>query len=142
MATENIKVHSGNRVEIKFDGKTIGLLQNVSISDSYNPEPASGIGDIHAVEYVPTMAQHTITAGSMVLRNENLRAAGIMAENGDDILRGNVFDIVIYAKSPLSGVLRTYTGCSFASGQSTVVKHGILTMDATFNALDAKGVGL
>lgn len=142
MATQNIKVHSGNRCEIKFDGKMVGLLQGVQTSDDYSPEPASGIGDIHAIEWVPTMARHTITCDSMVLIADNLRAAGIAAENGDEVLKGNVFDIVIYSKAPTAGVLRTYSGCSFASGQSSVQKHSIVTMNATFYALDVKGSGL
>ena len=142
MATPNIQVHSGNRCEIKFDGKMVGLLQGVQVSDDYSPEPASGIGDIHVTEWVPTMARHTITCDSMVLLKENLRQAGIAAENGDDVLQGNTFDIVIYAKAPNAGVLRTYQKCSFASGQSSVQKHSIVTMNATFNAIDVKGTGL
>lgn len=142
MATQNIKVHSGNRCEIKFDGKMVGLLQGVSASDDYGPEPASGVGDIHVQEYVPSMARHSVSADTMVLITDNLRDAGISAENGDDMLKGMVFDIVLYAKAPNAGVLRTYTGCSFASGSISVQKHAIIVSQAQFNALDVTGKGI
>jgi hypothetical protein len=141
MATPNIKVHSGNRCTIKFDGKDVGLLQNVGYQDDYGPEPASGVGDIHPVEYVPSMARHTITCDSMVLIENNLKAGGIYAENGDDVLKGNVFDIVLYGKGVSAGILRKYTGCSFASGSLTVQKHGIVGSNCSFNALDVSGTG-
>lgn len=142
MATQNIKTYTGNRVEIRFDGKMVGILQGVSASDDYGPEPVSGVGDIHAIEYVPSMARHSISADSMVLVGDNLRSVGIAAENGDDILRGNVFDIVIYSKSPTAGMLRKYTGCSYASGSISVQKHAIVVHNAQFNALDVSGKGI
>lgn len=61
MATTNVKTRSGNRVTVRFDGREIGLVQSVRMSDDYAPEPASGIGDIHVIEYVPTMARHSLS---------------------------------------------------------------------------------
>lgn len=142
MAKENIKVHTGNRAEIKFDGKFLGLLQGVQASDDYGPEPASGVGDIHAVEYVPSMARHSVSADSMVLIAENMRQAGIAAENGDDMLKGLVFDIEIYGKGPSAGLLRKYIDCSYASGSISVQKHAIVVHSCQFNALDVTGKGL
>ena len=54
MATQNLKTRSGNLITVVFDGKQIGLVQNVRMNDDYSPEPASGVGDIHVEEYVPT----------------------------------------------------------------------------------------
>jgi hypothetical protein len=142
MATQNIKVHSGNRAEIKFDGKFLGLLQGVQASDDYGPEPASGVGDIHAQEYVPTMARHSVSADSMVLIEDNMRKAGIAPENGDSMLEGLIFDIEIYGKGPSAGLLRKYIGCSYASGSISVQKHAIVVHNAQFNALDVTGRGL
>ena len=142
MAKENIKVHSGNRCEIRFDGQVMGLLQGVSASDDYGPEPASEIGGIKAVEYVPTMARHTVSADSMVLITKNMRDAGISAENGDDMLKGLVFDIEIYGKGPSAGLLRKYIDCSYASGSISVQKHAIVVHQAQFNALDVAGTGI
>lgn len=142
MARENIKVHSGNRVEIRFDGVTIGLLQGVSASDDMGPEPASGVGDVHVQEYVPTMARHSVSADTMVLINDNMRKAGIALENGDDALKGQVFDIEIYGKAPNAGLLRKYIDCSYASGSVSVQKHAIVVSQAQFNALDVTGKGI
>ena len=92
MATEHRIVNSGNRIEIQFDGKVVGLLQNLRPNDEYGHEPASGVGDIHVQEYVPSMARHQLTASTMVLFTANLRDLGIAMENGDEVLKGLGYD--------------------------------------------------
>ena len=141
MATQNLKVRSGNRTLVVLDGKAVGLIQSVRASDDYGPEPASGIGDIHVQEYVPTMARHTLSISTMVLNQSNMRDAGIAVENGDGALRGLVFDIVTMDKDT-GKVLRTYSGCSYASGDVDVSKHSIVMMNGQFNALDVRGTGI
>lgn len=135
---ENIKVHSGNRVVIIMDGKQVGLIQNVSANDDYGPEPASGVGDIHAQEYVPTMARHSLNVSTMLLRRGALLEAGIAVENGDGALKGLVFDFEIYEKDT-GTLLRKYLGCSYASGSLDISKHAILMQSGMFNALDVTG---
>ena len=140
MAQEHRIVNSGNRTEIQLDGKIVGLLQSVRLNDDYGHEPASGIGDAHAQEYVPGMARHQITAASMVLFNNNLRDAGVAMENADEVLKGLVFDIVIFGRDPKnSGVLRKYTKCSYTGGDVEISKHAILGSNAQFVALDVAG---
>jgi len=141
MASINLKARSGNRVIVTFDGKQIGLVQSVRMSDDYGPEPASGIGDIHVAEYVPTMARHNLSVSAMKLFKEDMRAAGITALDGDDVLEGKVFDIVVLSKDDGSE-LRKYIGCSYASGDVEVNKHQILVGNAQFNALNVTGGGL
>lgn len=141
MASVNLKARSGNRIIVTFDGKQVGLVQSVRMSDDYGPEPASGIGDIHVAEYVPTMARHTLSVSSMILFTGAMRDAGVTTMDGDDALEGKVFDIV--AKSKDDGEeLRKYTGCSYASGDVEVQKHAILVSNAQFNALNVSGPGL
>lgn len=134
----NIKVRSGNRIAVLFDGKEVGLLQSVSASDDYSPEPASGIGDIHAQEYVPTMARHSLNVSTMLLKKGALMEAGIAMENGDAVLQGLVFDFEVYSKDD-GTLLRKYTGCSYASGSLEVNKHAIIMQSGMFNALDVSG---
>lgn len=141
MSSINLKARSGNRVIVQFDGKQIGLIQSVRMSDDYGPEPASGIGDIAVQEYVPTMARHQISVSSMVLFRQAMREAGITALDGDDMLEGKVFDIVIFSKDD-GAELRKYMGCSFASGDVEVSKHAIIVANAQFNALNVTGDGL
>lgn len=141
MATTNVKTRTGNRVIVQFDGKQIGLVQSVRMSDDYGPEPASGIGDIHVQEYVPTMARHSLSVSSMVLFRGAMREAGLATINGDDALEGKVFDIVTMSKDD-GAVLRKYTGCSYASGDIDISKHAIIVSNAMFNALDVSGEGL
>lgn len=141
MASINLKARSGNRIVATFDGKQIGLVQSIRISDDYSPEPASGIGDIHVAEYVPTMARHSLSVSAMKLFIGDMRQAGITSLNGDDMLVGRVFDILVISKD--DGVpLRKYVGCSFASGDVDVTKHAIIVTNASFNALDVVGDGL
>lgn len=140
MAQEHRITNSGNRTEVQFDGQKIGLLQSVRLNDEYGHEPASGIGDAHVQEYVPGMARHQISAATMILFESNMRDAGIAMENADEVLRGLVFDIAIFGKDPKnSGLLRKYTRCSFTGGDTEIVKHGILSSNVTFVALDVVG---
>lgn len=136
----NLKTRSGNRIAVVFDGKQIGLIQSVSMNDDYAPEPASGIGDIHVTEYVPTMARHSLNVSAMVLNKGSMREAGIAMENGDAVLQGLVFDIEVLSKDDGS-LLRKYTGVSYASGSMEVQKHAIVMANGTFNALDVTGTG-
>lgn len=141
MASQNLKARSGNRVIVTFDGKQIGLIQSLRMSDDFGPEPASGIGDIHVAEYVPTMARHTLSVSSMILFSGAMREAGITTVDGDDALEGRVFDIVVQSKDDGSE-LRKYIGCSYASGDVEVTKHAIIVSNAQFNALNVTGSGL
>lgn len=141
MATTNVKTRTGNRVIVQFDGKQIGLVQSVRMSDDYGLEPASGIGDIHVQEYVPSMARHSLSVSSMVLFRGAMREVGLATVNGDDALEGKVFDIVTMSKDD-GTVLRKYTGCSYASGDIDISKHAIIVSNAMFNALDVSGEGL
>lgn len=138
MATTNLKTRTGNRIVVTLDGKQIGLMQSVRMNDDYSPEPASGIGDIHVQEYVPSMARHNLSVSAMVLNRGSMRQAGISAENGDDMLLGKVFDIEVYSKDD-GTLLRKYMGCSYASGDLEVSKHAIVMSSGTFNALDVSG---
>lgn len=141
MARQNLKTRTGNRIVVVLDGRQIGLIQSVRMSDDYSPEPASGIGDIHVQEWVPTMARHTVAVSSMVLNRGAMREAGISAENGDEMLQGLVFDFEVYSKDDGS-LLRKYVGCSYASGDVDVSKHAIVMSNGTFNALDVVGSGV
>lgn len=134
----NLKVRSGNRIAVVFDGKQIGLIQNVSANDDYSPEPASGIGDIHVNEYVPTMARHSLSVSAMMLNKGAMLEAGIAVENGDGALQGLVFDFEVYSKDD-GNLLRKYVGCSYASGSIDISKHAIVVQSAQFNALDVVG---
>lgn len=140
MAQTNLKVKSGNRHIVMLDGHAVGLAQSVDMHDDYSPEAASGIGDIHAQEYVPSMARHTVNVEEMVLNVGNLRTLGVTFENGDDALQGRVFDILTVDKDS-GATLRKYVGCSYASGGVQVRKHAIIVSSAVFNALDVTGKG-
>lgn len=137
-ATSNIQMRSGNRIRILLGGIQVGTLQSVSMSDDYSPEPASGIGDIHVQEYVPTMARHTVSVSTMVMKRADLYSAGAASENGDVALLGLVFDIECFDKDNFT-LLRAYRGCYYASGSLEVSKHSIVMASGTFMALNVDG---
>jgi hypothetical protein len=141
MGRNNVKTHTGNRVVVRFDGKIIGLAQNVRGSDDYALDPASGIGDAHVQEYVPTIARHTVTVGFMALKQKGLAEQGIAPENADEALKGYVFDIELYDKDT-NTMLKKYIDCSYNNGDLDVTKHAIIMRNATFMALDVSGKGL
>jgi len=141
MSSINKKVRSGNRTVVSFDGVDIGLIQSVSTNDDYGHEPASGIGDAKVVEYVPGQARHSISVSKMVLLRDQMRTAGIYAENSDDVLKGRVFDFTQYGKDE-NDILRKYSGCTYVSGSTEVNAHRIVTSSAQFSALDVSGTGL
>lgn len=141
MSKPNVQTHSGNRIVVEFDGQKVGLVQSVRMNDSYGLEAASGIGDIHVVEYVPSKAMHSLSVSTMVLFKKNLAKAGIVPENGDAALQGLVFDIVSYSRDT-GEVLKKYTGCSFDSGDVDVSAHRIVTRSGQFKAIDTSGQGV
>ncbi len=139
--TTNLKTQSGNRVVVQFGGVQVGLIQSVRLNDSYALEDASGIGDIHVQEHVPSKATHTLSVSAMVLLVGSLRAAGAIPENGDATLLGTVFDFVVFSRD--TGLpLRKYISCSYDSGDTDVSAHRILMNSGTFKALDVQGQAL
>ncbi len=138
---QNLKVRSGNRIVVVFDGKQIGMVRSVRASDDFGLEAASGIGDIHAQEYVPSMARHTLSVSAMVLIKGSMLEAGIATENGDAALQGLVFDLEVYDKDTGS-LLRKYVGCSYASGDMDINAHQIIVQSGQFYALDVVGKGV
>lgn len=137
---QNKKVRSGNEIIVLFDGQQVGMCRSVRGSDDYAPDAASGIGDIHVAEYVPTQARHSLSVSNMVLIKSNMMALGITPENGDAVLQGLVFDLEWYSKSD-GQLLRKYLGVSYASGDVDIQAHQIVVASGQFMALDVTGKG-
>src|SRR5574343_716724 len=141
MATTNVKARTGNRFLLIMDGITIGAARSARLNSDYGPEPVSGIGDIHAIEYAPTMARHSVSVSQMIIKKQSMKAKGLIPENGDDALRGLIFDIIAQAKDT-GEVVQKFIGCSYASGDVEINAHQIIMVSGTFNALDAQGTQL
>lgn len=141
MAQKNQNVISGNRVVIRIDNTTVGLLQSVRFSEEYGHEPTYGIGDIDPQELVPTSAKYSVTASKIALLTDKLREAGILALDSDAVLKGLVFDIAIISKDT-NQELRKATGCSYTGGDFSVEKNAIIISNANFSALGMTGSGL
>ncbi|GAN83802.1 hypothetical protein F1645_16455 (plasmid) [Novacetimonas hansenii] len=137
----NVHTQSGNRIIIEMGGARVGLIQSCSPSDDYGLEPATGVGDIHVSEWVPTLARHTLSVRRMMLITQSLRNLGIATINGDNALQGLVFDILFFSRD--SGeVMRKYVSCSWGRGAVDVSANRITMEEGTLYALDAAGVDL
>ena len=141
VTTPNVKSQTGNRVRVLFGGVPVGVVQSVRFSDSYALESVSGVGDIHVVENVPTRANHSVSVSSMTLFAGNLRDQGVAALNGDDALRGLVFDITVFSRDT-GQPLRSAKSCSYDSGTVSIEAHRVVVTNAEFKALDVTGLGL
>ena len=138
MAREHAVVRTSNHVRITLDGTTVGLMQNLRASDDYGMEPVSGIGDIHVVEHVPTVARHNLSVSFACLRRDLLISKGFVPENGDAALKGLVFDIEVYDKRD-NELIKKYMKCSYASGDVSFDAHRVIVRNATFMAIDTSG---
>lgn len=141
MPTYRLNVRSANRVAIKFDGIQVAIGKSVRATDDYGHAPEYGIGDIHAQEIVPTAARHSLSVTQTTVKTQSLRALGVFAENGDDVLLGREFDIVEYDKD--SGeALRKYVGCVFTGGDYSVDANQPVRGSANFMCRDVQGTGI
>lgn len=142
MSTQNSHVQTGNKIVVLFDNKPVGLVQSVRMNDSYGLEAASGVGDIHVVEHVPTRAMHSLSVSSLVIDKNKLSDAGaVVPENGDAALQGLVFDFVAVSRVT-NQVMRKYRSCSFDSGDVDISAHRIVSRSGQFKALDVTGTGV
>lgn len=140
MANFRTNAEHANRTLIKLDGVTVGMAQSCRASDDYGVEGQYGIGDIHAQEFTPSQARHSVNLTQLKFKNASLRGQGLVPENGDAALQGVEFDILMQDKD--SGqVKRKYIGCVFASGDIDVQKNQVVSGSATFMCRDVSGSG-
>jgi len=124
------KVYSGNQIVVMISNKPVGLLQNMTASEDYAPEPASGVGDPRVVEYVPTMQRISLACDSMSLKKDSLFSVGVFPADIQSYMASNPFTVQIIDK--ITGqTIRQYDGCLFASGTVSVRKHTIVAHNCT-----------
>lgn len=73
----NSRVLVGGKVLIKMDGRTVGFANEADCTDNYGMQPIHILGQLQAIEYVPTVAQHSISMSVMVLRDTSLIDANL-----------------------------------------------------------------
>ena len=119
---QNVFVRSSNRFTITMGNTVIGLLQDLRCQDDYSPEPASGIGSINVCEYVPTLARYTISTSQACMFIASLRKIGVSFENGNDAMKGMVFDIKIYDRIQQASVVAP--GATSRNKEVTMFEEG------------------
>lgn len=67
----------GGKVLLRMDGKLIGFANRATCEDDYSLEAIHIIGQLQAIDYVPTRASHRIELDMMVLRGDSLEKANI-----------------------------------------------------------------
>lgn len=131
-------VVTGNEVYVFFNNTRLDLVQSFRATDDYGFEPASGIGDIHVTEYVPTLARHAISISRFVLKRDTAVSLGIIQENGASALVNTPFDITVISKKT-GAMLRKYLKSINNSGDIGLSAHRVIVTDANFVAIDASG---
>jgi hypothetical protein len=117
--------------------------ETIFISTKAALQMANGV----IVPYPDTVTPPRILASGPSGKVTTLEGAGIIPSTATDILRGAVFDIVVYRLSDYkgaggSGYVRKYSDCSYAGGSISFQKHQIVMQNATFMALDYDGAYL
>lgn len=132
------KVYSGNTIMVVIKNKPVGLLQDMSADESFDPAPASGIGDPRVIEYVPQMYTISLTVSSMSLKKDSLFSVGVFPEGIDKYLATEPFTVVVIDKVTQK-TIRQYNNCIFARGTVSVRKHTIVSHNCTLMATEALG---
>ncbi len=130
-------IATANEAVVVFNGKPLGTLTSVTFDRRYGQEPQRTIGNINPVENVPTAADYSVSAGMLVLTEDDLVKNGLLPEDAEAILTGNTFDILAMHKT--SGKVRiAAVGCSLDSDNIQISANRVISTNATFKALDIK----
>lgn len=130
--------YEANRVRVAFKNHELRLASNVVINTDVAPEPESGIGNIIALEYVPTFYRVSVTLSGVLERNQALVDDGIIPEDGVGHLNAVEFDIEVFDKQTGSLLQRVERAKNASSG-ITVTKHALTMLNATFVGIDTGG---
>lgn len=130
--------YEGNRTRVTIGGHELLLAQNFVINTDVAPEPAQGIGNILALEYVPTFYRVTVTLSGVLERNQALVDDGIIPEDGASHLTAKEFDIEVYDKQTGSLLQRVEKAKTAANG-ITVRMHTLTLINTNFVGIDTGG---
>jgi hypothetical protein len=115
-----------------------GVLAGDANSPAYRNITAKLEGDVVAVSFE---CSPVISVSAMMLFRKNLRQAGFMPQNGDDMLKGLIFDFCVYSKDT-GQLLVKYIGLSYDSGDLDLSAHRIVIASGQFKALDRVGTDI
>jgi hypothetical protein len=132
------RVMTGNEIRVAIDGVELELVQSIRFTDDYGHEDASGIGDIHVQEHVPTVARHTATMSKLAVPREVAVELGIITENGDVAMEGKIFDIEVFEKAS-GALIRKVINCVNIGGDIGFTAHRMIMTDAQFRGRDVSG---
>ena len=132
------RVMTGNEIRVAIDGVELELVQSIRFTDDYGHEDASGIGDIHVQEHVPTVARHTATMSKLAVPREVAVELGIITEHGDAAMAGKVFDIEVFEKES-GALIRKVINCTNIGGDIGFTAHRMIMTDAQFRGRDVSG---
>lgn len=123
---------TGNRGLIKFDGKTIGIIQNIRIADNYNQQSVDGVGDPETQEWVPGLLQYNITGDKYFGSGQHMALVGIVP-GSDNVLTAPEFEVEVQDNVTFV-TLEHYTGCKFNTHERNYSKHVVSSESFTINA--------
>lgn len=139
--TQNVQSFVGNLTVLYLGGKTFAMTQSCRIITDYQQQPNSGVSDNEVIEYVPGLTTITVEITAAMSRAISLQSAGLAPSRTQDILLGNVFNLVVNDKVTGKPII-TVRKLSVSQDTITIAKHAINQFDATFMAINKRGYNM
>jgi len=138
------EVLTGARARFSFNGVKVGFATNVSVRETINYEPVDVLDDIATKEHAPTGYVVQMTAGTVRIVNESIKAAGQFPKQGVDsaaFLRNIITNGVLTAtiQDSITGkTVAHVTGVRISERNMQVTARGIVGEDVTMVAIKAR----
>jgi hypothetical protein len=138
------EVYTGCRARFSLNGTKVGFATNVSLRETINYEPVDVLDDITTKEHAPTGYTVNMSASTVRIVNESIKAAGYFPKQGVDsaaFLRNIVTNGVLTATLQDSITGKTVghvTGVRISERNLQVTARGIVGEDVTFVAIKAR----
>lgn len=129
-------VHAGHTILLRIEGTIVGRAQGIDGERNFGTEGLYEIGSIMPFEYVNLRYEGSINLERYFVRTNDLKKLGIVSM-AEEILTKGIITIEVVDKYT-GGIIRSYHGCSQASGRETFRVNSIAGEAATFNYLFAR----
>lgn len=126
---EDHQTLTGNQILIQVEGRTIGRVQNMTARESFGTEPLYEVGSMLPAELVPLQWRGTLSIDKYRLKQDAVEGLGLAF--GEDVLKKNLFDVVIINKATGS-IVEKFAGCVQADLGGNYPANRPATQNVTF----------
>lgn len=122
----------GGKVVLYMDDLPIGFAQAARCRDDYALEPIQVLGQLQAIEYVPTHARHEISCTLMVLKNDSLAKRNLEPTGA-----GN-FGFLASGTIGLTGGAKDFSGLAGSDANTANTSTGLAANSGLLRELHGK----